>query len=167
MAVFTIIILVLLSLLLWVILAPILLSIDTKRHMYQLSLFRVVSVDFRRMDTDLFVHMHNMLFSKTFKIDLLEQITQRSTKKIQPQVKSKKNRFSLSGRKMWRLFRTFKVRNLKLRIDTGDYYCNGLLYPIRFLINGRNRDVQFVFGGDNELELVVENRMIRILRAII
>lgn len=167
MAVFTIIILVLLSLLLWVILAPILLNIDTKNHKYQLSLFRMISVDFRRMDTDLFVHMHNMLFSKTFKIDVLEQITRRRAKKIQPQVKSKKNRFSLSGRKMWRLFRTFKVRNLKLRIDTGDYYYNGLLYPIRFLINGRNRDVQFVFGGDNELVLVVENRLIRMLRAII
>lgn len=76
------------------------------------------------------------------------------------------------SRSSWRpslpaLIRSFRVRRLHWSLDTGDALWNAWLFPWFHLLRLRGRDVSISFTGRNELELIVENDLYRLLKAML
>ena len=82
--------------------------------------------------------------------------------------KSKKTGARWARRKFIPLWHSFKLKELKLNLDTDDYCKNAYLFPLfHFLSNGKNRQLGINFNGESELRLIIENRIIRMIKAMI
>lgn len=77
-----------------------------------------------------------------------------------------------SPRSRWRpsplaILRTFRVRRFHWSWDTGDVLWNAWLFPLFHAARLRGRDVAISFTGRNEIELVLDNNLYRILTAVL
>jgi hypothetical protein len=86
-------------------------------------------------------------------------------KKPQAEKPRRKKTKAGSGRPRWltwrfalRMLRTFRVRRLRVQLDTGDYALNGLLYPVFVQLSRWAGHWRIAFGGPSELDLLVTNR---------
>ena len=70
-------------------------------------------------------------------------------------------------RKAIRVMRTFRVTQWEMDVDTGDYVWNAWLYPVGHWMSKGNRHIRVNFRGENEWLLTVENRLYRIVYALI
>lgn len=92
--------------------------------------------------------------------------------------KEQKNRAKSTRKKSWkpkhplqlvrRLWRSFHLIRLRVDLDTDDYVWNAYLFPLFRVTNPAGRkDWRINFKGRNELSLIVENRLYRLLYAFI
>lgn len=65
------------------------------------------------------------------------------------------------------LLRTFRLRRLHWNWDTGDPLWNAWLFPLFHLLRLRGHEVAISFTGRNELILVVDNNLYRLLKAVL
>lgn len=69
-------------------------------------------------------------------------------------------------RRIWAMIKSFRIRQFRLRVDTGDVQLNGLLFPLAYSLarlTGRSIDVNFT--NHNELVVEVDNSLARLLWA--
>ena len=66
----------------------------------------------------------------------------------------------------WRMMRTFKIRALRLTMDTDDYVLNAQLVPIFFGLSRGNVQLNTNFQGQWGLHLELENRLARLLKTL-
>lgn len=67
-----------------------------------------------------------------------------------------------------RLWRSFHLIRFQVDVDTDDYVWNAYLFPLFRVTNpANNKDWRINFKGRNELTLIVENRLYRLLYAFI
>lgn len=96
-----------------------------------------------------------------------------SSTKEEPQKKAKPGRKrSWKPKRPWQLFRrvwrSFHLIRFKVDLDTDDYVWNAYLFPLFRLTNpAGHKDWRVNFKGHNELILIVENRLYRLLYAFI
>ncbi|MBC2839297.1 hypothetical protein [Robiginitalea sp. SC105] len=81
--------------------------------------------------------------------------------------KRKSSRKRPGFRKIIRILRTFRVRELTLYLDTGNFPLNAKLYPAFALLNGRLGNFNCNFEGRNQLVVHLENRPLRLLKSFI
>lgn len=67
--------------------------------------------------------------------------------------------------RMFNVLRSFRVRELRWELDTGNYLHNALLYPIFYLLNLQNASTGINFLGRNGIRIRVGNRLMRMLFA--
>ncbi|MCB0635040.1 MAG: hypothetical protein KDC54_00400 [Lewinella sp.] len=77
---------------------------------------------------------------------------------------SRRRRLSLP--KILKLLRTFRVRQFQCALDTDDYVLNAYLFPIGTYLTAHGWPVAINFQRQNELDLKLENRMSRLIRAL-
>lgn len=70
-------------------------------------------------------------------------------------------------RKARRILASFRIKRLRADIDTDDFITNAYLYPALFLVDRGRGNIRVNFVGKNELDLEVQNRVSRILWALI
>ena len=85
---------------------------------------------------------------------------------IKKQAKKKAGSF-FTFKRIKRLLQSFKVEEFRLNIDTNDMILNAHLYPLIVWLRNRNMDVGINFNHQFELDLVIQNRVWRILKAIL
>lgn len=181
--VLSVILILLLGLLLWVLLAPLALEIDTAGGKYYLGLRGLAGINlFYNKDNPFVAKARILFFTKEF--DTLDQATKMNEKqkrKKEEKTKAKKQEKAKKKKKkslldkniigMLRLafrflneFRdTFRLKRLYLRLDTGDVILNSRLYPAFCVASGRNVYMSINFQNINEFSILIENRLIKII----
>jgi len=78
-----------------------------------------------------------------------------------------KNIKKFGFRKISRVLRSFKIKNLIIDIDTGDWTLNAKLYPIFSFLNFTVGSFNINFEGRNRMVLHMQNRPISIIKSFI
>lgn len=169
MAIVAYTLLLLFCILCWILIAPVKLIIDTTHSIYRLKLFYLMTIDFGFFLDKINLDLRSRIFSKRIEIDYWKSYRKRKQNRIHKtrNEPGSNTRKIISFRKFRKLISSFKVEKFSWKLDTGDYYYNGLLYPLAFASGYGQKKVEVNFRGENELELVVENRLFRVIRAII
>lgn len=157
----------LLLLLAWLLLAPMRLVIDSHRQQYYVQWQGIGQAQVLPTTDDLIIQLRFFFWKKNFYP--LHPSTKEKKQKKEKKAKKKKRRFNFRKykRKGLRLLRSFRVRTLKLNLDTDDYVHNSYLYPLFQLLSGHNRQLTINYNGETELQLIVENRLYRMLIAFL
>jgi hypothetical protein len=158
-----------LAYLLW---APMVIEIDTRRRWYGVHYGPA-------LDAQLFLeHLADPSLVVRFlrwrwRWPLLTKRILSPTRKADPSTRPSRwtslfqRRRRLTLPKILKLLRTFRVRRFDLLLDTDDYVLNAQLYPVSTFLTFRGWPVTVNFLHQNELTLRIENRMSRIMWALI
>ena len=155
---------VLLLLLLSILLAPIVLNIDTIKNEYYVRVKGLVKASLEPHETEIFrIRVHT--FFMNFYVYPLQK---KKKKKVKPKEKGiKKFRKKANLSKIIRLIRTFKIKRLFLDLDTGDFVWNAKLFPVFVFLNNQIGGMSINFQGRTNLVLQIENKLIYILKELL
>ncbi|QIP15118.1 hypothetical protein G8759_22080 [Spirosoma aureum] len=70
-------------------------------------------------------------------------------------------------RKARGILQTFRIRTSDIKLDTDDYLMNAYLFPVFSLLCRPGHRWQINFQGDTSVKLVIENRLYRIVFALL
>lgn len=165
------IILILLGILVaYLLLMPIIVSIDTKKNEYYLQLKGLAKAYILPNEETLIRIQLNVLFM-TFNIDPLDEYYKRKqSKKLKKsnQKPKKENRHrKIEIIKIIRLLKTFKVKEFYINLDTGSVITNAKLFPVFQCLNYYKGGFHINFLGHNQLALKLQNRPINIIKTFI
>ena len=167
-----IIILIILLPLVWLLLAPIQLVINSKRDIYRIVWKGVAGAELIPVPGNLLLRFNILFWRK--EIDAMAELARQQDKPKAPEKKKKKKgrskgwlSFKKIKRKGIRLLKSCNVKALRLNIDTHDYIYNSYLYPIFYLLDRGKKRLSINYTGESEVLLVVENRLYRMLIALI
>ncbi len=142
--------------------------VDSNQNIYEL---RWVSIGYAKLlfkHEQAFVKFRILFFTHTKSIDLPELFRSKAEKKPKTKKKSKKSySWKTIRHKTTKLFKSFKLEKFWLNIDTDNYYLNAFLYPVFHFLRGKNYRLKINYQGETELSLIVKNRPIRILFALL
>ncbi|MBT8272629.1 MAG: hypothetical protein KJO77_02410 [Bacteroidia bacterium] len=155
-----------LILVIYLLIAPIHLYVDTQNNSYFIQQKGIVKASFETDKEEIFKLKMKVLFFKFFIYPLKKSAPKKFKKKDQL-VPSKKQKQGFGFKKGLRLIKTFKVKTLLLNIDTGDCIKNAKLYPVFALLNYKYGGFNINFDGHNRLVLHMQNRPISIIKSFI
>jgi len=152
-----VLILIILSYLLF---APLCVEVDSTAGSFRVRFHKSVSAKLFIHESSLFIDLRILRWHKM--IDLVA-LRKKWAKSEGRKAGRKKRRVSL--RKMWAIFRSFKVSRFYLTVDTGSMQMNGILYPV-FIMAGRRTggNISINFTDENEIIFKANNNLFRILR---
>ncbi|HMU47476.1 MAG TPA: hypothetical protein PKC72_13975 [Chitinophagaceae bacterium] len=153
-----IVILLFTSLLIWLLVSPLVISLDTRIPIVQMKWATIGEAGIW-YDETWKIKFRILFFRKTIQFN-------RGKKKItakKKSIKSKKRKIPLQ--KIIRLLKTFKINKWNLSVDSGDYIENALLYPMNFLRPFQNH-LNINFNDENYLFIEITNRPWKILFAM-
>ena len=161
-----------LFIILLIILIPIQIVLSSDKGMIDISYGRLFSAGIYYVN-DEFILGYKIPFWKK-EVEIIDQLaTPRDPSVKEKKSKGKKNlKFSNAMlkriRNRWKeILRTFKVEKLELNIDTDDYILNAYLFPLfHFLGSKYNRPLSTNFTGLNRIEVILTNRLAKLLYAI-
>ncbi len=150
--------------LLWILLGPVILTVDTSRNLYRFLLPGIVSANVTPKAG--FFQIRCWVLFIPFTIDPMKM--GKRSKPKQEQVKKKKRSSRSSGWKLLKKFRNvtraIRLRRLELDVDTDDFPLNAWLVPAFTAANSyRNIQLQVNFEGNFFLRLDVRTRLAAIL----
>lgn len=149
----------------YLLLMPIVLCIDTTKNLYYLQFWGLAKASFQSDEKEL-IRIRFKVFFLEFSFYPLRKSDSKKGKGSK-EVKVKEKRKRMRFRTAWRLLKTFKVKRFLLNIDTGNCISNAKLYPLFAFLNYRMGGFNINFQGRNQLVLHIQNRPIRIIGAFI
>lgn len=147
----------LLFLLLWVMFAPLVIRIDTRKDQYEAELLNLARSWSSLDDDELIIHLKVPFYH--FKIAPFKRSKKKTKEQGKPALKTN-SRFSPS--RIWNILNSFRIRVFELVMDTDDYVLNAQLVPLVQLLRSRNLDVSISFQGNNYGRLEVDNSLWRL-----
>lgn len=146
----------------YVLFTPIILFIDTNTNEYYIQLKGLAKASLEPIKIELLRVKLNVLFMTFY----LYPLKYKWTKK---RINNKKtfNKQLISFNKIIRIIKSFKVKKLLLKIDTGDPIINAKLYPVFSLLNYSTGNFSVNFKNKNQLALHIENRPIDLIKSFI
>lgn len=153
---------VLLALLLYVLLAPIILEVDSDADLYQLRYHKLASAKLSLDELEPIVHIDVLKWHRSFPlVKKTEKAIEHGEKaqKLSKEDKTRK-RSTRIGKLLLKMAGSFKVRYWYVTFDTGDMVLNGQLYPLVYLA-GRQLDKPTVinFWGQNLIQVSISNSL--------
>lgn len=162
-----IIIALIIILLLWILLGPVMLTLDTSSNRYRFMLPGVVSLSL--VPAGGLFHIRGWVFFVPFRLDPLKMGKSRRRRKKRTSGEEKKDNEKKKEKKEWgrqkglesmKKFRkmagAIRVRRLELDIDTDDYQLNAWLVPAFAAVNSyKNVQMQVNFEGNLSMHLDV------------
>ncbi|WP_266367204.1 hypothetical protein [Tellurirhabdus rosea] len=150
----------------WLLVARLAVVIDTDARLYLLQWQGVASA---RMVADGHVRLWVLGWTRTI------NPWQRETRPASavPAKKAKSRRtgprpsFRTLRRKGLAVLRSFRVHEFYVNLDTDNYLTNAYLYPVMGVLSGPNRRFRINFNGDLTVRLRMENRLYRIVLALL
>ncbi|MFO7935942.1 MAG: hypothetical protein R6U78_17895 [Bacteroidales bacterium] len=154
-------------LLLWLLLGPVILFLDTDRKRYQLVLpgiFKAAVVPAEDL-----LHIRGRIFFVPYRFNPFRTGKKSRKEKEKKRPAKKKRSLNISrGSKMFRsAVRAFRIRKLRLDIDTDDFLLNAWLIPAFSMVNSGNIRMSANFNGDFSLLLDVRTRICVLLWIVI
>jgi hypothetical protein len=154
-----------LSLIAYLLFAPLSIEINTETNWYCLRYHRLMRIYMER-ENDRLSAVVNVLFWKR-RIPFGPGTAEvPSDSKIKKQKKG--SRKSMPWKKLFAILRSFRVRTFELVIDSGSMELNGILFPVLYRI-GRytEQDIRISFTGETQAVIKLENNIARMVRAFI
>ncbi len=161
-----IIIALLILFILYLLLAPIRLIINTDKNQYFVEQKGLLKANLEADEKEVFKIRLKVLFFN-FNFYPLKKKTSSPSKKKLIKPTAKRSKRSVKFKKVVRIIKTFKIKRFYLNLDTGDCISNAKLYPAFALLNYFNMNCHVNFIGRNSLVLAIENRPIRIIKSFI
>ena len=149
--------------LLYLLLAPFYLEVNSRENKCKVRFHRLAKARIYLSEESLFFELQIWGWHNT--IDLLASKDNRV--KVESAMAKKRN-IRISIRKIYAVFKSFRLSTCSLTLDTGDMAMNGILYPMfKGLSKVMEKDIQINFYNKNEIVLVLKNNFYRVLRAYI
>ncbi len=146
----------------WLLVAPIVLKIDTQQEIGYVKWKGIAGVRLLILADDIVLRVQVFFWKKNF-YPLSRSPKSENTKQKSKRVKKKKT--PLSWRKRKKLLQSFTVETLQLDLDTDDFVQNSYLYPIFYFLSNERRQLRINYSGQLALKLEVHNRLFSLLRA--
>lgn len=156
-------ILLFVSIVIYLLFARISLFIDTSTNRYFINLQGICSL-YAERDAREILKLRLEVFFMHFNF---YPLAPDKKKKIKPEKKKKKSRFSVTFQQGYRFLKSFTIKRFYLDLDTGDCIANAKLYPIFSLVNFKRGNFNINFRGRNKLVLHIQNRPIYIIKSFI
>lgn len=167
MAVLSVIIALVFLILGWFLFASLKLYIDTSEKQYYVQFKGLVSAHL--IPTKDFFLIKLKVPFYTFSIDPLKMNKPSKKALKQPEnksvIKKKKGKsWSATFTFLRSIMATFKIKHFILDLDTGNYPLNAQLVPVFTLMSRRTTSLKTNFMGKSYFSIVVENRLIRMMK---
>ena len=155
----------------WLLLAPVRLQINTLHGFFRLRILGIASAEYRMENDPFGIKLRVLFFRK--RIGLEDMIARKAkSQKEDPEKAEKptskwKNKRKRKGGMKFRtlvrlvrnLLKSFRIREFRIWVDTGDFVRNSQLYPLTVASWGRKPEVLINYQGKNALLLDMENRL--------
>ena len=138
-------------LILWIMLGPVIIFMDTGSNQYRISLPGVITLMVVLAEGQILIR--GWIFFVPFKFDPFKKRRQKK--------KSKKRSGSI--RVVRKIVAAFRIRKLLLDIDTDDMILNAWLVPVFSMVNSEDIQMQVNFQGNGYLHLDLRTRIGAIL----
>lgn len=153
----------------YVIFAPLYLEINTRTGLFRFRVYPVASAWAVLDGENAYVQWRLLFWSRRKNLsDIKAKRNMGLQKREKPVVAQKKtrNRNSPSFSKILAMLRSFQVPVCKVNVDTGNMALNGILFPLFWGLGYKTKkDITINFQGTVEIEMVLKNRVSRILWA--
>ena len=154
------------ALLLWILLGPVILFLNTDTNRYLLVLpgiFKMVVIP----SAEIF-HIRGWIFFIPFKYKPFQDRTgKRKEKPKKPRKKWKLKKFAGGKQIINDVARSLRIRKLSLDIDTDDFILNAWLVPVFSMVNTRDIQMRVNFEGTSSLLLDLRTRLGTLLWIVI
>jgi hypothetical protein len=160
-----VIISILFSILIYLLLAPFYIEVNSLNNLYRIRFHRLMSLSIKNNNN--VIEFEMKLFFWTRKINFSEAKTSEyKESKPKDNYPTKKN--VLDWSKMKNVLKSFKLNSFDISVDTGNMQLNGILYPLVYFISIHyKKQIAINFSGQNYMILEIENNLARIICAYI
>ena len=161
MTVFVTLLFILTALLIWLLYAPLECMIDTNHQVYRLRWKSIASMEVLPRAGEWWFRVQVFFWRRQWTLwSILATMRRKEEKKPAPDKpeKGKKTPFNrhylLAG---WSVFRSFRVKQFYLNLDTDNFTTNAMLVPLFYHLSKPNRRLEVNFLGEFGLVLQVYN----------
>lgn len=151
----------------YLLLMPIILSIDTATNEYFIQLKGLAKAYIEPHEEEIIRIKLNIFFMRFYFFPIDEIIKRNKAKKLKPKKHKTKRRKHLGMSKGLKVLKTFKVNQFAIDMDTGDVIQNAKLYPAFAFFNYYKGGFNINFEGRNRLVVRLQNRPIDIIKLFI
>ena len=155
----------------WLLIAPLYLYVSTSESRYEAGLAGIFKV-LITMEENGLPTLTGKIFFITFNIPVfkfrkkkIKASTSKKSKKKARKLTRKRLRLIMSI--LWKIIHSFKLRQLKLNIDTTDVIRNAYLIPAFSMAYRNNIQLSVNYEDKNEFILHLENNLVRIIIKVI
>ncbi|GAA4941248.1 hypothetical protein GCM10023314_12830 [Algibacter agarivorans] len=124
-----------------------------------------MKANLERHDEEVFRIRLNILFMKYYIYPLKKRRANKPKKAKKKHVTKPKRHMSFI--RIYKLLKTFKIKQFYINMDTGNYILNAKLYPLFVLLNYNIGKFHINFQGKNQLVIIIKNRPINIIKSFI
>jgi hypothetical protein len=163
-----------LGILAWILVIPLIITIDSRRSFFELKWVSLGKVNVLLEPERIGFSIKVLFFKKIKYLNFFKQKAKKKEVEKPVKIKNKKKlKWSKINRKAKRVFNSFELKKLVLKLDTDDDYYNAFLFPVFYLstINQHSKEkkiqLDINYQGINEIELVLKNRLIKIAFALL
>ncbi len=151
----------------YLLLVPIILSINTQKNDYYIQLKGLAKANFEPHEEELLRIKLKVFFMTFYFYPIDEYYKRKRVKKLKSKKHKTKSRKRLSLYKGLQVLKTFKVKQFVIDMDTGDVVKNAKLYPAFAFLNYHVGGFNINFQGRNQLAVRLQNRPIDIIKLFI
>lgn len=152
----------------YILLAPIILSIDTYKNDYSIQLKGLAKASIEPHKDELLKVKIRVLFFKFYFNPIDAYFKHQKNKALKPKKKTnRKSSRQLNFKKGLQVLKTCKIKRFVMNLDTGNVITNAKLYPIFSFLNYYVGGFNINFQGQNYLSVRLQNRPIHILKTLL
>ena len=156
-----------LLLIIYLLFIPVILFIDTATNQYYIQLRGLAKASIELHSEEILIIKLRISFFNFYFYPLRKKRSSNTKKKKMIIRNGFKNIKKFGFRKILRVLRSFKIKNLVIDMDTGDWILNAKLYPILSYLNYKVGSFNINFEGRNRMALHMQNRPISIIKLFI
>lgn len=156
--------------LLWILVAPIILYLNSYTGSYYLAIWGMFQVKPCVQDEQLSLKIKLPFYHYCLDQSAWLESPESKSSKPSKRVSKKESRSFLKYvdlKTITELIQSFHVKHCIVDVDTNDYALNAKLKPVLYAMSGGPVDLRTNFNGNVNLYFEVENRLIRLIRPLI
>jgi len=154
-----------LLLVVYLLVAPIVIYLDTTANTYYLKLTHFVKISLESDKVAVLKIRMQLFFFKFYFYPL--RLKSSNKKKKRKKTTGLKQKRDVGLKKGYKILKTFKVKKILVNIDTGDCILNAKLYPVFAFLNYNFGSFKINFTGRNQMVLCIQNRPFNIIKTFI
>ena len=160
---------ILLGVIIYVLVAPVVIEIDTVNNLYRVRFFRFAYGRFYFNGIDPWIEVEIAWWHKKYNLlTALKNLPADNPKPLPESTEEDKGARTIPWRKLIAIIRSFEVEKFSWHLDTDDFALNGELYGLFACYKYTfGHDVTINFAGDNYLALTIKNSAWRVLKALL
>ena len=152
--------------LIYLLLMPVIIYINTDKNQYYLQLRGLIKVSVETHEKEV-IQLKLRMFFLNFYFYPLNSISKKEKKKKVNKHHMMNVRTKIGFKKGLRILKSFTIERLLVNVDTGNCILNAKLYPVFVFLNYHFGGFNINFKGENKLVVHIQNRPINIIKSFI